>query len=496
MKQTESRPKVSVVITARNYGKYICQCIDSVINQRYDDHEIIVVNDGSTDNTAVILADYERKYPGKLGVITLDGVGLAGACNRGIRASRGEYIVRLDADDYFDENLLLLESNILDSDPHIHMVYPDYYRITRHGEIIDYCRLSKANVEVKLLDRSPLAAGAMYRRECYDAIGGYNEELSFQEDYDFWVKFIDKFNVYNINLPLLYYRQHGNNMSKNFEARMEARRYVKKKFVLEKGYREGKKILAVIPAMGLFRNKEKLALRDLAGRPLIAYTIEEARKTELIDRVVVSTEDREIAEVAVRYGAEVPFLRPLSLARTSVSVDDVLRNLLDGLEEMESYEPDIVVVLQYYAPFRKECHITEAIDTLLLYDTDSVISVTPDISFHWKPGKYGLTPVGYQKRLLREDRETVYKETGSVYVVRADNIRSGGYLGEVIGHTEMSRTEAWRIEEEFDLWVAAKYIEERALSEEQGGAGTAEKHACAEHLPTAEPDKDRFGAAG
>ena len=196
----DSTIKVSVVVTAHNYGMYLCQCIDSVINQRFDNYEIIVVNDGSTDNTEEILKNYQKRYENIIKVFTLDGVGLAKACNAGIRESKGEYIVRLDADDYFDENLLLIESNILDSEPDVHMVYPDYCRVNKHGEIIDYYRLSKVNDEIKLLDRSPLAAGAMYRRSCYNAIGGYNEELKYQEDYDFWVRFIDKFNVYNVNL--------------------------------------------------------------------------------------------------------------------------------------------------------------------------------------------------------------------------------------------------------------------------------------------------------
>jgi len=460
-RQMDSSPKISVIVTAHNYAKYLSQCLDSVIKQHFRDWELIIVNDGSTDHTPEILDRYQDRYPEKIRVLTLESVGLAKACNIGIRASQGQYVIRLDADDYFDENILLVESNILDTKPDVHMVYSDYYTISKHGEIIDSYRLPKVNDEVKLLDRSPLAAGAMYRRECYDAIGGYSEELKYQEDYDFWIRFIDKFNVYNVNLPLMYYRKHASSMSGNFSARMEARRHVKKKFVSEKGYRDNKKIVAVIPAMGLFRDSEKLATKTLHGKPVIAYTIEEALKAESIDRVIVSTEDQETADMSEQYGAEVPFLRPLALAKTNVPVDEVLRRLLQDLERLENYEPDIVVVLTYYTPFRKESHITEAVDTLLLYDADSVIGVVSDISFHWKPGKYGLTPVGYQKRLLREDRDTMYKESGSVYAVKGEILKSGGYLGNVIGHTELSRLESWRIESDFDFWVAEKMLAEK-----------------------------------
>lgn len=452
------KPKVSVIVTAHNYGKYLPQCLDSVLKQRFDDWEMITVNDGSMDDTTAILERYLKNHPEKIRIVTLEGVGLAKACNAGIRASHGSYVIRLDADDYFDENILLIEANILDNDPNIHMVYPDYYRISKHGEIMDSYRLAKANDEVKLLDRSPLAAGAMYRRECYDAIGGYNEELRYQEDYDFWIRFIDKFNVYNVNLPLMYYRKHEAGMSNNFTARMNARQHVKKKFVEEKGYCEDKKIYAVIPAMGLFRNKDKLALKELKDEPIIAYTIREALKTNAVDRVMVSTEDQEIAETAIRYGAEVPFLRPVSLAKTSVPVDDVLRHVIGTLRERGEEAPDLLVVLPYNTPLRRADHIAEAIDTILLYNSDSVISVTEDITFHWKPGTHGLTPVGYQKRFLREDKETIYKENAALYVVRTSVLEAGGYLGKVIGHVEMSLRDAWRIETDFDFWVAQQIM--------------------------------------
>ncbi|MFC1576142.1 glycosyltransferase [Candidatus Omnitrophota bacterium] len=451
--------KVSIIITAHNYGKYLAQCIESALKQNYKDYEIIVVNDGSTDNTSEIL----QHYSGRIKVVESDNVGLACACNIGMKNSTGKYVIRLDADDYFDENILMIESNILDNQPNIHMVYPDYYRVNQHGQVVEHVRLPKINDEVKLLDRSPLAAGAMFRRKCYDEIGGYNESLKYQEDYDFWIRFIDKFNVYNVNLPLMYYRKHDANMSSNLDGRMKARQYVKKKFVEEKGYRKDKNIVAVIPAMGLFRNTEKLALRDLGGKPLIAYTIEEALKSNLINRVIVSTEDHEVAEAAIRYGAEVPFLRPLELAKTSVPVEDVLRHMIGVFRKEGDAIPDHIALLNYFVPFKKERHITEAIDTLLLYDTDSVISVVTDITFHWKPGEYGLTPVGYQKRLLREDKETVYKETGALYVVKTGNVEAGGYLGSKIGHIEMTPESAWRVGDNLSFWMAEKMIKEKKI---------------------------------
>jgi len=97
--------------------------------------------------------------------------------------------------------------------------------------VIDHVHLPTVVSEVKLLNRSPLAAGAMYRRTAWEKIGGYNESLDYQEDYDFWIRFINKFDVANVNLPLMYYRQHDSNMSDNLSGRLESRREVKSEFV-------------------------------------------------------------------------------------------------------------------------------------------------------------------------------------------------------------------------------------------------------------------------
>ncbi|MBI3088219.1 MAG: glycosyltransferase [Candidatus Omnitrophica bacterium] len=451
-----SHPKVSVILTARNYAKYLDQAVQSVFKQTFQDFELIIVDDGSTDHTDRLLDAYTA-HP-QVRIVRLSGVGLAAASNAGIAASRGDYLIRLDADDYFDEHILLVEANYLDAHPPVHMVYPDYYRVDARGGILEHVRLPKVYDEVTLLDRSPLAAGAMFRRWCVEQLGGYDESLRYQEDYDFWIRFVDRFTVYNVNLPLLYYRQHDLNMSRNFEARMDARRAVKEKFVEAKGLRAGKRILGVIPAQARLRGGQKLPLAPLAGQPLLAYTVEEALQAKLLDRVIVSTEDPEVAELAVRLGAEAPFLRPKHLASKSVPVEEVVRDLLLRLSREQSYRPDLVAVLHIHAPLRRAKHIIEGIDTLLLYEADSVLSVCQDLTFHWRRGKEGLEPVGYQRRLLREEKETIFKENGALYVTSAALIEGGDFLGKRISCIEMSPQESLRLETDFDFWVAEQWL--------------------------------------
>lgn len=456
------RPKVSVIITTHNYGQYLRQCLESVLNQTYKDHEIIVVNDGSTDNTAEILEEYKDQVK----ILNLPGVGLPAACNYGIKASSGEYIIRLDADDFFDTNILLIEATFLDTHPEIGLVFPDYYTVKENGEIIEHMRLLKVGEEMRLLHRDPLAAGAMFRRKCFDELGGYNEKLKPREDYDFWIRFISKFKVHNINLPLMYYRRHGLSMCKvHYVDRMKAKRSVKEEFVKKhlQPMLQKLKIVAIIPARAESRiNGGKLALRSLNGKPLIAYTIEEALKSKLLGRVIVSTEDEEIAEVARRYGAEVPVMRPKELTVGGVPVEYVVLHVLDYLKEKEDYRADIVAVLHVISPLKKECHIREAVNTLLIFDVDSVISVTESKKFYWRPDMYGLSPL-FEKRLLKSEREILYEENGAIYVAKRELLeKTKNIIGKSVAYVEMLEEESIHIDSEYDFWLAEQILKKKS----------------------------------
>ena len=451
-------PKVSVIITAHNYGKYLPKAIDSVLGQSFDDFEIIIVNDGSTDDTSDVLATYVNCS--QINLLTLPGVGLATASNRGIQASRGEYIVRLDADDHFDENLLLVESTYLDKNPNVGLVFCDYYLMDVHGEITERVRRGRVNDEIELLDRPALAAGAMYRRKCFDAIGGYNESLRYQEDYDFWIKFIEKFQVRNVNLPLMYYRQHGRSMSRNWMGRMQARRVVKAKFVSQNRERYDRKILAVVPARADKVDERKLPLLRIGDDDLLLRCIKKLNSLHMIDRVVVSTDDPEIAEKGITYGAEVPYLRTRATENMVAPFEKVLEELLRFLSSEEDFQPDIVILLHPHSPFIAADHVAEAIDTLLLFNADSVVAVLEDLSYHWTPGRYGLTPVGYQRRVVRQDKDLVYKEAGGLYVFKTTNLLNNGDLfGKRISHIELAPWEAVRVRQFWDEWVANQVVE-------------------------------------
>jgi len=178
----------------------------------------------------------------------------------------------------------------------------------------------------------------------------------------------------------------------------------------------GKTVLAIIPARGGSKGVPRKNIRDVAGKPLIAWTLEEAAKSEYIDRIVVSTDDQEIADTAVQWGGEVPFLRPAELAR------DDTPGIAPVIHMLSTIRPtyDLVILLQPTSPLRAVADIDGAIALLVDQNAKACVSVVePDKSPYWM---YSLNNSGHLKPLLkgdyvrRQDIPPVYALNGAVYV--------------------------------------------------------------------------------
>lgn len=134
------------------------------------------------------------------------------------------------------------------------------------------------------------------------------------------------------------------------------------------------KVIGIIPARGGSKSIPKKNIKRLVNKPLIAWTIETALKSNL-DRVIVSTDSKEIAKIAKKYGAEVPFLRPKELATDTLGIEPVLQHVVDWLKKKENYIPDAVALLLPTTPLRLPKHINDTIKLFKKTKADSVVSV-------------------------------------------------------------------------------------------------------------------------
>ena len=229
-------PKVSVVIAAYNYAKYLPYALNSILDQTYQDYELIVVNDGSTDNTQDVLTPYLR-HP-KVRCYHKPNGGQANAENFGIRQSQGPYVAFLDADDCWSPDKLARQIPILEQSPNIGVVYSDARMIGPSGEDIPF--IPPARFRGHILrhlfgDNFIPFSSSVVRRELLDRHGLFDESLRMSTDYDLWLRLSITTEFDYVPAPLMAYRLGHGQMTSDIQSLTFWASLVEKRFVERSG---------------------------------------------------------------------------------------------------------------------------------------------------------------------------------------------------------------------------------------------------------------------
>lgn len=199
-------------------------------------------------------------------------------------------------------------------------------------------------------------------------------------------------------------------------------------------------ILGLIPARGGSKGVPKKNIKMIHGKPLIVWSIEKALVSKMIDKVVVSTDSEEIAEIAKKAGAEI-LMRPAELATDTASTQDVM------VHALKQYPADTLVLLQPTSPYRSEGLIDECIEEFIQNEYDSLAT-----GFMCDYKEYG------KNTLPRQQIQGFFYDDGNVYVIKAANILNGDRYGKKIGHKIISRYENAEIDDEYDFWLLEQIL--------------------------------------
>ena len=194
--------KISVVVTNYNYDKWLRRCIRSLLNQSFDDYEIIIVDDYSTDNSRNILLEYEN-HPKIKVIFNPINVGVGASSTIGAKKSLGKYIVRVDADDYVHKDFLkclYLYASFNNS----HAVACDYQEVDLDENILS----KKSQLNEKL------ACGILYKTDILEYLGFWDSKLRINEDIDMIKRFEKEFKYDYLNIPLYRYVKHETSLTK------------------------------------------------------------------------------------------------------------------------------------------------------------------------------------------------------------------------------------------------------------------------------------------
>jgi glycosyltransferase involved in cell wall biosynthesis len=205
---------VSVIIPCYNAARFLAQAIESVLSQTFRSFEILVIDDGSTDDTAKIITSYGDR----IRYCHQENRGTASARNLGITMAQGVFVAFLDADDIWLPNKLEIQLRLFDREPSLGVVYSDCYSIDEDGERTGFYlqrKLAKKRdqaEEIFIKDFIPNSS-IIIRRSCFDLIGFHDETMLLSEDEDLKIRLADRFPIGYVNMPLAEWRQHEGNKS-------------------------------------------------------------------------------------------------------------------------------------------------------------------------------------------------------------------------------------------------------------------------------------------
>jgi CMP-N,N'-diacetyllegionaminic acid synthase len=218
--------------------------------------------------------------------------------------------------------------------------------------------------------------------------------------------------------------------------------------------------VAIIPARGGSKGVPGKNVRKINGKPLIAYSVEQAIAAKSIERVFVSTDDLEIAEIAREYGAEI-ITRPETISGDTASSEAALEHALAWIRQRVG-EPGLIFFLQCTSPIREASHLDSACRLLIEKGADSLLTVSPSHSFLWQRDEVGCVRAvnyDYMNRPRRQDMELQYKENGSFYIFKPEVLdRFGNRLGGKIELFEMPEKCAYEIDSFVDFAIIETLI--------------------------------------
>ncbi len=261
MNEKFAMPKVSVIIPTYNCAKYLPEAIESVLAQTFRDFEIVIVDDGSCDETHGLVSGYLARHAGKIKYIYQINQGMSSARNAGIARAAGEYVALLDSDDLWTSDRLELEVDILNKRSGVGVVHANIAWMSENGmdripAKREPCHLSgRIFTKVFLRTANISTATLLIRKECFSTVGLFDENLNRlgAEDREMCLRLAQKYNFFYLDRVLAYYRIRDNSFSKNCDKMLRGRYYIVDKFTKDK------KNLSLLRNMALARIHREIA---------------------------------------------------------------------------------------------------------------------------------------------------------------------------------------------------------------------------------------------
>lgn len=403
---------VTVYITNYNYQDYLEEAFSSLVNQTYKSIEIIIIDDGSTDNSINIIKKLSEKYE-DVQTIFQKNKGLNKTNNVAIKRAKGKYIMRLDADDILEPQAIEKMVKVLDDNEKIGLVFPDYYLMDENGFKFSAHKRYNFDTDVLLFDRPAHGACTMIRLAFLKAVNGYDEDFTCQDGYEIWLKFITHYQVKNINIPLFYYRQHSSNLTKNESKILSTRAAINKKSVQSKPFNI--ESILILP----IRNDKKY-LTVIDSESIIEKKVNVILLAEIPKKIIITSSSSDIKElINERYKNESKIIfieRSEVLERKTTPLSETI----NFIQKQIDLDYNTIQIISPDFPFIESYSIDDAINSMYLFGSDSIISVREDNNMFFQHHGKGMEPILNQNKFTKLERDTLFKSVGGISAVKRE----------------------------------------------------------------------------
>lgn len=439
----ENWPFVTVYIVSKNHAKFIKQAIQSVIKQTYLNWELYVIDDNSKDKSFEIAKKFKKNKKIYLKKYT-KSTGLQKIANEILKKAKGKYFIRLDGDDWFDENALLNLINKIDKNSNVCAIYGSYYYSDENGKIIG----EEKNATLNKNYLPPHGACTLFRTRYLKEVGGYSEKISAQDGWEMWLKLKERYKIMSTTTSVFFYRQHLRSLSRKKKVLGERNKIINK--ISKKLIGDYNPVItAIIPVKNNFKNKKNISMETYNGSKLIDIAIRNIKHSKLVNNVVVTTKDQGINTYIRKKYKKLEnfyFIKRPERFESSIKLKEILKYVENNLKNKYKFKSDIYIFLNLHILNLDKNYLDKLINTLLLNKYDTVFTVSKERNPIFKLSNYKM-------KILNEGRfsdleyrdEIIYKFNGAAIALWSEALEKSNIFKENIGFMEIDENNIKKI---------------------------------------------------
>jgi glycosyltransferase involved in cell wall biosynthesis len=425
--------RVTVYVVCNNHEDFVATAVESVLGQTYGNIEIIVYDNGSVDGSRAILRQLQAQHGFKL--VEQDNIGLVRTIENAYASASGEYVMRLDADDWLTPDAVEKLVAPLEQSPAIALTFPDYFEVAADGHVLRRIRRRVFDDAVTLLDQPAHGAVTLTRKSAYLEVGGIDQNITAQDGFDIWLKITAKYRVQNLSEPLFYYRRHEGNLTGDSIRILRQRHDIYRNHAADI---DPEHYLGVVVLPKMKNNPELFLTRLFGDKSLLARSLGKIEQSGHCRKAVVICSERD--EEAARHHA---LASSLSCSVVTTAPNE------NGFQKVKSVASshESVKNLIFVSPQNPFMHFNY-IDTMIYYQdifkVGSVHSCVIDNHLLFQHSGRSLTV--FNDGFERSEREAIIRKSGGLMLVDALQFsRLGHGLAEPIGHIEIDEITAMEI---------------------------------------------------